>query len=36
MNSNGETALLFAAQNGQTEIVKLLIEKGADMETKNE
>jgi len=34
-DNNGSTALMWAADNGHTEIVRLLIDKGADINTEN-
>ena len=34
-HQSGMTALMWAANNGRTEIVTLLLERGADIEAKN-
>jgi ankyrin repeat protein len=31
----GETSLMLAARNGKTDVVKILLEKGADIHAKN-
>ena len=35
-NQHGRTALMYATRDGQTQIAKLLIAKGADLDIKND